>query len=667
MKKLSLFIVTLLLIVTFVGCKSHYDWEPIVGSSTNSESLQDLVSIYNDPSATSVSVLPVENLSEDFIFGVDISTVIEVYDKGGKYYDKEGVEKDLFVILKEAGVNYIRIRLWVDPYDEEGNPYGGGNNDLEAALKIAVHAKSLDLGVCLDFHYSDFWADPESQVMPKAWKDLSFTDLVQKVYDYTYETLKTFKKQGATPDCVQIGNEINSGMLFEFGKISAQPTSWTRLTDLLKSANKAVKDFSPTIKTIIHLADGATFEKFDNFFGQMKDKGVDYDIIGLSYYPFWHGTIEQFQDNMDRISAKYQKPVMVMEISYGFTTVDPSQVNTTYSATNIYNETHEAKGGYKTSIQGQASFLRDVFDAINKVPNHQGLGAFYWEPAWLPIQGVGWATIASGRTDEEGKPTWSNQALFSYSGKALPSLYILDLISNAPTNSEVSVLTDSVVTTIDVTLNLSLNEQLPDTTIAIDSLHRYTLAEVSWNQAEIALLVTRGQYVVHGTLVANPAVVITANVNAVENYIVNPGLEERGTSGQDVVAPWYRDDAQGVKMNHTDARTGIGHVNVWYSEAFDYNIYQDVVLPAGTYEFSFWAMGNADAQPTIFLYVANALTSTDIVVSNNCVVKGWPNYEQFDAQFTLTEQTTVRVGVRGEGVSGNWSHFDDFILARIDN
>jgi len=667
MKKISLIIVLLLMTLSVSGCKSKYDWKPVVGTSTNSETLEDLVEIYNDPSATNVTVLPIENLSEDFIFGVDVSTIIEVYDNGGKYYDKDGVEKDLFVILKEAGVNYIRIRLWVDPYDEEGNPYGGGTNDLATSLKIAVHAKSLDLGVCLDFHYSDFWADPGQQELPKAWAELSFTKLVQQVYDYTYETVTLFKKNGATPDLVQIGNEINSGMLFDWGKITAQPTSWTRLADLLKSANKGVKDVSKNIKTIIHLANGATFQTFDNFFEQMETQAVDYDIIGLSYYSYWHGTMDKFQDNMDRISAKYDKPVMVMEIAYGYTNVDAYSVNSNYSASNIYNETLESKGGYKTSIQGQASYLRDVFNAISNVPNGMGLGAFYWEPAWLPVAGAGWATVASGRTTEEGKSSWANQALFSYSGKALPSLYILDLIEAASNDIVISILPGSVVTEMDVTLNLSLDEQLPAVTSGIDNLHRYTTTNITWNQAEIDAITTSGAYVVHGTLVADSSVIIMANVTAVENYIINPGLEDRGDSGQAVVAPWYRDDAQGVKTNQTDARTGQGHVNVWYSSDFDYNFYQDVLLPAGTYELSFWALGNADAQPTILLYAAIASTNVDIEVSENCVVIGWPNYKQFSITFTITEATTVRVGVRGEGVGDNWAHFDDFILASQDH
>lgn len=671
MKKWILMVILSLVSLSIYGCtdKTTTTTDPYpdvvtrtysVGTSTNNESLADLVEIYDDPTATNVQVLPVENLRDDFIYGVDITTVMDVYEQGGKYYDKDGIEKDLFVILKEAKINYVRIRLWVDPYNSQGQSYGGGTGDLPTALSIAIKAKSQGLGVCLDFHYSDFWADPSQQVTPKAWADLSFSDLVQTVYDYTYETLKIFEKYDALPEYVQIGNEINSGMLHDLGKITAQPSSWTRLADLISSGAAAAKAVSDDIQVIIHLANGATYQTFDNFFGHMADEDVDYDVIGLSYYSYWHGTIADFQDNMDRISAKYQKPVMVMEISYGFTTKDHIH------SANIYNESLEDDGGYKTSIQGQASYLRDVIQAVSNVPNNMGLGAFYWEPAWLPVEGVGWATVASGRTDEEGKSSWANQALFSYTGKALPSLYIMDLIENATDDLDITILPDSVVTTLDVTLNVALNETLPTETVAIDSLHRYSKAVIVWNQSEIDAMSGPGNYVIHGTLESDSSIEIIANVQAVENYIVNPGLEERGSTGQEVIAPWYRDDDQGVKTNQTDARTGQGHVNVWYSADFDYDFYQDISLEAGTYELSFYAMGAAADQPTIYLYAANATTSVDLVVSDNCIVTSWPNYIEFSVSFTLTETTTVRIGVRGEGSGGDWAHFDDFLLIKSE-
>jgi len=603
----------------------------------------------------------VENLTEEFIYGVDISTALAVYENGGTYYDRDGIEKDLFVILAEAGVNYVRIRLWVDPFDENGNSYGGGGNDLETALKLASRAKAVGLGVCLDYHYSDFWADPGQQETPKAWADLSFTDLQTKVYDYTKETLEAFAAIDALPDMVQLGNEINSGMLHDLGKITAQPTSWTRLAAFLKQAAQAVDDVDPEIRTIIHLAQGASFSTFDNFFGKMEANSVPYDIIGLSYYSYWHGSLADFADNMNRISAKYGKPVCVMEMSYGFTNLPHDQ------ASNIYNATLEDAGGYKTSLQGQASYMRDVIDAVANVPEGLGLGIFYWEPAWLPVEGAGWASVASGRTNVEGKSTWANQGLFSYSGKALPTLYILDLIENADPDLVITILDGTVDTDLDVTLNVSLNETLPVTTLAIDSLHRYTIADIVWNQAEVDAIDSPGSYVVHGTLATDETVVIVADVTAVANYIVNPGLEERGTSDQDVVPPWYRDDANGVKTNHTDARTGTGHVNVWDDADFAYDIWQDVELPAGTYELSFWAMGAAADQPTIFLYAAFAASGIDIEVSENCVVTWWPVYAQYTISFTLTESATVRIGVRGEGVAGNWAHFDDFILQKTDD
>jgi len=633
-------------------------WAPEVGTATNDESLADLALIYSDPTATDLAVLPVENLTEDFIYGVDISTVLAVYENGGVYYDRDGVEKDVFVILREAGVNSVRIRLWVDPYDADGNPYGGGTNDLETALKLASRAKAVGMTVCLDFHYSDFWADPTQQEVPKAWAALTFTELQAKVYEYTKEALEAFAALDALPDMVQLGNEINPGMLFPLGAITNQPASWTRLAAFLKQAAQAVEDVSSDIQTIIHLAEGANFETFDRFFGKMAENNVPYDIIGLSYYSYWHGSIADFTANMNQISAKYGKPVCVMEMAYGFTTLANDH------AGNIYNEGLEDTGGYKTSLQGQASYMRDVINAVANVPGGLGLGIYYWEPAWLPIEGAGWASIASGRTNEEGKSSWANQGLFSYSGKALPTLYILELIANASADIEITILPGSVVTELDVTLNVSLHETLPMTTTAIDSLHRYTIADIIWDETEFNAVDSPGLYVVHGTLASDASVVIVANVTAVANYIVNPGLEDRGTSGQDVVPPWYRDDANGVKTNQTDARTGTGHVNVWDDVAFDYDIYQDIELPAGTYQLSFWAMGAAAEQPTILLYAAFAASGIDLVVSDNCVVTWWPEYNQFTISFTLTEAATIRIGVRGEGAAGNWCHFDDFILQK---
>ncbi len=666
-KKAIAILMAVLLSIALTACKEEtttttttnpLQWVPPVGTGTNSESPADLATIYEDPTATNLTVLPVENLPADFIYGVDISTAYEVYANGGKYYNAAGQEQDLFEILADAGVTCVRIRLWVDPYDLEGNPYGGGTNDLDTALKIGYAAKQAGLDICLDFHYSDFWADPSQQQIPKAWTGFTWEQLVTEIYDYTKTTLEAFQALGILPEMVQIGNEINNGMIWEWGRLNALPLQLTRLSTLLSEANRACKDVSQDIKTIIHLAEGGTYSRFQEFFDKMASKNVNYDIIGLSYYSYWHGTIEEVQDTMDRISARYGKPVCIMEMSYGFTTKSHIQ------ASNIYNETMESAGGYKTSLQGQASYMRDVINAVAQVPDGKGLGIFYWEPAWLPVEGAGWANAASGRTDSDGKSSWSNQALFSYSGKALPTLYILDLIENAPANQTLTILDGSVNTDMEVTLNLSLEEQLPENTTAIDSQHRYTTTAIVWNPEEVAAMTQPGTYVVHGTLAADSSVVVTCTVTAVSNFIVDPGLETKGNTKETVVAPWYA--TGGTKRNETDARTGKGHVNIWASADFSYNFYQDITLAAGTYQLSFWCMGKAGEEPTIHLYAAVA-GGADIMVSDHCNVSSWPNYHPYSITFTITEETIVRIGVRGEGSGGDWAHCDDFILQAVPN
>jgi hypothetical protein len=254
--------------------------------------------------------------------------------------------------------------------------------------------------------------------------------------------------------------------------------------------------------------------------------------------------------------------------------------------------------------------------------------------------------------------------LFSYSGKVLPTLYILDLIENAPANQTLTILEESTDTEMEVTLNISLNEQLPLNTTAVDNQHRYTQVQITWNAADLAAMTGPGTFVVHGTLTDYPEISITCTVQAVTNFIINPGLEDRGTTGQQVIPPWYA--AGGAKTNQTDARTGDGHVNIWDDADFTFNFFQDVTLPAGTYELSFWCMGSEGEEPTILLYAANATTSVDIEVSDPCAVTSWPNYHFYSIQFTLTEETHVRVGIRGDGQASDWAHCDDFLLFPVE-
>ncbi|WP_156395275.1 glycosyl hydrolase 53 family protein [Paenibacillus sp. Root52] len=355
----------------------------------------------------------VQGYQDDFIRGVDISTLTAIEDKKGKFLDSNGTERDLLDILKDRGVNYVRIRLWNDPQKS------GGYNDKEDVIRLAKRVKEKGMKILLDFHYSDEWAHPGQQLRPKAWEDLTFDQLKQAVYDYTYEVVGDMKEEGAMPDMVQIGNEINSGVLN--GYVST--VNQTENVALLQRGVDAVRDLEGDqhVQIMIHLAEGGQADMFDTYFGELEKGKLDYDVIGLSYYPFWHGTFADVQETMNRVSQKYKKDVVIAETSYPFSFKNGDAHGNIIGGPDKLNI-----GGatFPATVQGQYDAIAGIMDLIAEVPEGRGAGFFYWEPAWIPA-GVGW--IAS-----EGD-AWENQAMFDYDefpgnggysleGRALPSL-----------------------------------------------------------------------------------------------------------------------------------------------------------------------------------------------------------------------------------------------------
>lgn len=363
------------------------------------------------------------HVSKDFIKGADISTLYELEKAGAKFYEN-GNAKDAFSILKKNGINYIRLRIWNDPYDKNGNAYGAGTNDLEKTIALAKRAKKAGMKVLLDFHYSDFWVDPGKQNLPKAWKDKSFEELTDAVYDYTSDVLTAMKKKDVYPDMVQIGNELNSGMLWPYGKSWGEGGGeFDRLATLLKAGIKAVHDTegNKDTKVMLHLAEGGKYETFKWWFDEITARDVEFDIIGVSYYPFWHGTFDELQNNMDTISKRYDKEVIVVETAYGFTTENGD------TKKNAFGEKEAKIGGYPATVQGQYDFLADLMNAIDKVPDEKGIGMFYWEPMWIPNEKVSWATDAGMKylgVDSDKGNEWDNQALFDFKGNVLDSIKV---------------------------------------------------------------------------------------------------------------------------------------------------------------------------------------------------------------------------------------------------
>ncbi|EGQ5293937.1 arabinogalactan endo-beta-1,4-galactanase [Enterobacter cloacae] len=375
--------------------------------------------------ADAVKTRPFNAMPADFIKGADISTLLEAEQHGAKFYNQNGQQQDAIAILKANGVNYVRLRLWVDPQDASGKTYGGGSNNLENTIALAKRVKALGLKLLLDFHYSDFWTDPGKQFKPKAWEKMDYPQLKTAIHDYTRDTIARFKQEGVLPDMVQIGNEINGGMLWPEGKSWGQGGGeFDRLAGLLNAAISGLKENltgGEQVKIMLHLAEGTKNDTFRWWFDEIAKRGVPFDIIGLSMYTYWNGPISALKANMDDISRRYNKDVIVVEAAYGYT------LDNCDNAENSFQAKEEKDGGYPGTVQGQYDYIHDLMQSVIDVPDHRGKGIFYWEPTWIAVPGTTWATKAGMKYihDEwkEGNAR-ENQALFDCQGKVLPSITV---------------------------------------------------------------------------------------------------------------------------------------------------------------------------------------------------------------------------------------------------
>jgi len=330
--------------------------------------------------------------------GADISSLVKSEAMGGVYADEAGVYGDALSILRAHGLNYARIRVWVNSLD--------GFHGLPQLLGIAKRLKKLEIRLLVDFHYSDSWADPGQQNKPASWEALDFNGLKQALYDHTREVCSSLAAQGTPPDMVQVGNEINNGMLWPDGK---NDTDWSNLAALLKEGYRAVKDSSQSTIVMLHIAEGGNNEKSRWWFDQTVAHQVPLDVIGVSYYPYWHGSLDDLQHNLNDLAARYNKDIYIVETAYPFTpdSKDPTE--------NII--TSQVVPGYPFTPEGQKRMLAGVMDVARAVPNGRCRGVFWWDATWTAVPGNGW----DPRQPALGN-NWENQALFDYNDRALPAL-----------------------------------------------------------------------------------------------------------------------------------------------------------------------------------------------------------------------------------------------------
>lgn len=353
----------------------------------------------------------------NFIKGMDISMIKELEAFGAAYY-LDSRREDVFHILKKCGANMIRLRIWQNPYDENGNSYGGGMNDLQTTIALARRTVDSGMSYMLDFHYSDFWADPAKQMKPKAWEKLKGKSLEEAVYFYTADTLRALKNEKLVPAMVQVGNEITKGLLWPDGHIDNTET----MAALLKAGIRGVREVCPDAGIVLHLDFGTDNALYRQWFDRLKPYELDFDVIGMSYYPHWNGSLKLLSDNMNDVSQKYDKDVLIAETSIGYTT------DTLGCTGLVFSEEQEKATGYPATQEGQAAFLRDLYAAVRSVKGNRGIGVFYWEPAWLPIPDCTWANQngCDYMNDKaEVGNSMANQALFDAKGN--PNRALLNL------------------------------------------------------------------------------------------------------------------------------------------------------------------------------------------------------------------------------------------------
>jgi arabinogalactan endo-1,4-beta-galactosidase len=606
----------------------------------------------NIQDSSGIHLNPIEGLSPDFIMGADVSMLRQIEISGGKYY-VNGIEEDCLKILKDHGVNWIRLRIWVDPTDDAGNGLGGGNNDLEKTMEIAARAKKLGLKVLIDFHYSDWWADPGTQTKPRAWANLSTEELQKAVYNYTANVIHSLVKARATPDMVQLGNEINGGMLWPDGKIWVEGNEsiggFDGLAALLDQGIQAIHDNDPhannpgkRIKIMIHLANGGSNDLYHTVFDGLTAKGVEYDVIGLSYYSYWHGPMADLISNMNEISARYNKPVIIAETAYAFT-VEAGDVQS-----NLYGDGLQEIGGYEATVQGQATAMRDVMAAVAQVPNGKGLGIFYWEPEWIPVEGAGWKT---GQGD-----TWENQAMFDFHGNALPSINVFRLVRP---NEGGKFIPANIVELFPANAKVPLDGvlQLPVTVKAKFSDDSIRMVPVTWKTFDPAVVKDPGTFVLNGTVEGTELkATVNVTVSYVRNYVTNAGFETGDLTGWtvegDTAAVNISNEAQNLYQD-------VYALHYWLGKPFQITLSQTITgLAEGKYSLSLWIQGGG-GEKVLQLFAKDCGGETKTL---DIINTGWQQWTNPTIKGIPVMNGTCTIGLTLDSDAGSWAFIDEVVF-----
>ena len=619
--------------------------------------------------------VPTLNLPEGFVKGVDVSSYLALKASGVKYYDYDGNELDdagFFRFLHDCGVNYIRIRVWNNPYDEAGHGFGGGNNDLAKAVTMGKLATDAGMRVMIDFHYSDFWTDPLKQKSPRAWDRMTIDDKVNALYEFTKSSLQTLKNSGVDVGMVQVGNETNNGIAGE--------TDFSNRCKLFNSGSKAVKEVLPNAQVVLHFTNPES-KDYAGIASELQSNNVEYDVFASSYYPFWHGTLSNLKTKLNQVANTYGKKVMVAETSYLVTDDD-------YDG----HENYAPKSGqslpYTSSVQGQVDSVTDIMATVRDVDNNMGIGVMYWEPAWIGVgnaynedgslnaekleankvlwerDGSGWASSYSAAYDPTDAGTWyggcavDNQGMFDNTGHPLASLRMFKLVGTGATAEK-----KALSVTKSQTKEYSLNSEIeyPETVVVSYNDRTTGDAAVVWSEDDIAKVNNRksGTYTVNGTVAVGEQVFSTKYIIVImpENLIAEGGFDG---STDSIKIKFNNSNTECTDYTTKDAVAG-KCLHFWSNEAMDFTVWTEVVAETKGYYYSTVTLqGGADPDAEISLSISNGSASA---TDSDKTFKGWCEWQNPKTDMIYVNAgDTITVSLHIKASANSWGTIDNLTL-----
>lgn len=636
-----------------------------------------------------INVSKINNLANDFIMGMDISSVISELNSGVTYKDFDGntisTVNEFISFLAECGITDVRVRVWNNPFDGSGHGYGGGNCDVNTCKVIADACRAAGIHMLVDFHCSDLWTDPGKYQAPKAWKNMSVAEKGDALKAFITDSLNSIDPQQNVITMVQVGNETTGGFI--------GVTDRNDMCSLFSKGAEGVKAYKSDVKVVIHV----TNPEKSNMTGWAKtldDNSVPYDILATSYYPYWHGTFANLKSQMESVFNTYGKETFVAETSYAYTLDDTDGHDNTVR---VGNNDNGANTTEPFSVQGQANYLRNLMANVNETAG--ALGVFYWEPAWITVGditgltgdaltarindnkeiwercGSGWASSYAGEYDANDAGKWyggsavDNEAQFYPDGTPTAALHVWEYVKSGAISNNVSV------------------DSIASCTETVDSGNAYTLPlsvqvtynngakneSVTWAETDIAKIDVNkaGTYVVNGTVTFSENVntgAYAGQTTGKTTYtltVKEPNLISENDA-EFASASNFTLTGSGIEMPYTkgDAFSGSSCMHWYYVTATQGTAtYKSMTLAPGKYALEIKSQGFEGDKVTLEAVADDAVIST----CTPAVLTGWNNWNTATASFSLSEETEVTIRIVVDIQATGWGTADCLYLYKTGN